>query len=260
MQKFKIISSNIRFDSAEDGHHIWKNRKPILTKIINRFDPDLMGTQEGRKPQILDLRAGLNSLELAQRHRNWIEDRMYPSIFFNPKRVRVKNSGDIWLSETPEVPGSLSFQSKFPRLATWIEGQFVRGKKGFFYINTHLDHLQETTRTKQIKVLISQIPKINSSQKPIIISGDFNDPPQGPVKKLLLDGLSGLYDPWEQLGKEETQSHHKFDGQPFYGQRIDWILVGKEIEALTIELDRYSEGDLYPSDHFPLKGEFKWCH
>ena len=108
--QLKIISSNIRYDNPEDGEHSWENRKPLLLKIFHDFNPDILGTQEGRELQIKNLARSL-SLKLVDRHRQWIQERMYPCLFINEDKIQVHKSGDIWLSETPEISGSKSFKS-----------------------------------------------------------------------------------------------------------------------------------------------------
>jgi len=254
--KFKIISSNIRFDSPNDKEHQWKFRKPVLCNVINSYAPDLLGTQEGRKPQLKDLDEGLKNLQIVDGHRDWIKERMYPTIFINPETIMVEDSGDIWLSETPETPGSSSFKSSFPRLLTWVKGRFKKNHQHFFYVNCHLDHVKAETRIGQIKVLIKQIQKANFHHYPLILSGDFNESPQDGVRCLLISEFPNIYDPWNELGQAEVESHHKFKGKLPNAHRIDWILVDHLFKCQAMELDKSSEKGLYPSDHFPLKAEF----
>lgn len=255
--EFKIISSNIRFDNPGDKEHSWKNRKPILCKVINDYGPDLLGTQEGRVPQIKNLAKGLTNLELVESHRDWIATRMYPCIFVNPQTIEVEESGDIWLSQTPEVAGSKSFESAFPRLCTWIRGRFKKNHQKFFYVNCHLDHVKAETRIGQIKVLIEEVQKANIHHLPLILSGDFNEGPQEGVRCLIISEYPNMYDPWSECGHMEQESHHKFKGHLPGAQRIDWILVDHLFTCKSIELDKYSESGLYPSDHFPLKARLK---
>ncbi len=254
--KFKIISSNIRFDAPKDGKHSWINRKPVLCQVIADYAPDLLGTQEGRKLQLMDLAAGLKGLEMVDSHREWIEERMYPTIFVNPETIEVEKSGDIWLSKTPDMAGSSSFESSFPRLCTWIKGKFKKNHQHFFYVNCHLDHVKAETRIGQIKVLIKEVQKANFHHYPLILSGDFNEGPQEGVRCLLISECPNLYDPWNDLGYLEQESHHKFQGHLAGAQRIDWILVDHLFKCEEIILDKYQKSGIYPSDHFPLKAQF----
>jgi endonuclease/exonuclease/phosphatase family metal-dependent hydrolase len=255
---FKIISSNIRFDNPHDGIHRWENRKHILARIINDFNSDFLATQEGRKTQLFDLASLLNNLTLIDSHRKWITERMYPCIFINPHTIRIYRSGDIWLSKTPSIPGSSSFKSTFPRLCTWVQGQLISTSHEFFFVNVHLDHILAQTRQRQIEVLIREVKKTCNRNIPLILSGDFNESPNGKVRKVINEEFHSLYDPWPVFNSQETSSHHSFDGTSSEGERIDWILIDKKIECLSIFLDTIFHNNIYPSDHYPVKGTFRF--
>lgn len=249
--KIKLLSSNIRFSNPNDGSHDWKVRKPLLVKIFHDFGPDILGTQEGRIGQLKELDHSLKNLELVDSHRPWIDERMYPCLFINPKTVEVQSSGDIWLSETPDIPGSSSFESTFPRLCTWANVCFKESGIEMLVINTHLDYIKQETRQKQIEVLIAEIKKFN--KRPIFLMGDFNEPAKTVVMQELMKALD-LKDPWSEKGLPEETSHHSFRGSEMIeGDRIDWILIPKSFDCEEIYLEKSSgpEG-IYPSDHYPL--------
>ncbi|ATH06662.1 hypothetical protein BIY24_01525 [Halobacteriovorax marinus] len=254
----KVASTNIRFDNPADAPNDWAGRKSLLSELINNFAPDLLGTQEGREPQLKDLDQLLPAHTLIDGHRSWITERMYPCIFVNPLTVEVKESGDIWLSETPYDAGTKSFDSAFPRLCTWIHGVFKDTKKEFIYVNTHLDHVKSHTRRSQIQVLISEIKKINTKSLPIILTGDFNESPAEDVREVINREWTNLYDAWQFLGKEEETSFHKFDGVHDEGSRIDWILTDRFFKTKSIEIIKEHREEIYPSDHFPVFASFTY--
>lgn len=245
------MSFNIRFDNPHDGQNSWPHRKEFLSRIIRDFQTDVLGTQEGRQPQIQELSKLLPSLSLVDGHRDWIEERMYPCLYYRPKNLSLMASGDIWLSETPDIPGSISFDSAFPRLCTWAQFKHHSGLE-ILAINVHLDHIKESTRLAQAKVLATEISKLNHSG-PFILMGDFNSAPNSLVRNQLTRELRQLKDPWEELGLEEKASYHNFGPAPADASRIDWILVSDDLNPRFIELDDCHEGDLWPSDHYPLK-------
>lgn len=246
----KIISSNIRYENDHDGIHSWENRRPILQKIFNNFSPDILGTQEGRLPQTKSLANDL-SLKLVESHRSWIENRMYPCFYVNEKNIKLNKSGDIWLSETPYIEGSISFKSAFPRLCTWMHVTHIESNQNFIVINTHLDHVLAETRIKQINVLIREIKLINEKNLPVILLGDFNDAPKSIIRKIIIEKMN-LKDPWIELDLPEETTHHAFLGNKGNGERIDWILVPENFKTETIFLEKRSFNNIYPSDHYPL--------
>lgn len=252
MFSFTVISSNIRFDNPTDGAHSWQGRRHILADALNSYRPDVIGTQEGWEPQLRDFNELLDDLEIVDSNRQWISDRMYPSIFYRPERFELINSGDIWLSQTPYVAASKSFGSAFPRLCTWAILKAKENGKNYFFVNAHLDHLETQTRQEQIKVLINEIAKFRGDY-PMVLTGDFNESPFEGVRKEIDKSNLKLTDPWFTLGHEECESHHSFKGQREDGSRIDWILHSTEtFDCVDIHLHKEKSSEVYPSDHFPV--------
>ena len=87
--------------------------------IIRRRRPDLLGTQEGTVPMLAILAANLPEYLPLTAHRQVDETCQYPTIFYRAEGFSVKESGEFWLSQTPEVHRSRSWDSAFPRLATY---------------------------------------------------------------------------------------------------------------------------------------------
>lgn len=250
MRELTIITSNIRYANPADGAHDWPHRLPHLINFYKDTHPDILGTQEGRQPQLKELDEGLPELQLVDSHREWIDVRMYPCLFINPKTIKVIRSGDIWLSETPYVNGSNSFSSSFPRLCTWAEIEVIENSMKMLVVNTHLDHVLSETRVHQIRVLIEEVKKISSL--PLVIMGDFNEPPLTNLKTTLMNAFD-LKDPWVEKNYPEETSHHGFSGSASRpGERIDWILIPKSFECLKLYLEKRSFNNIYPSDHYPL--------
>ncbi len=246
----KIMSSNIRFQNSKDANNDWPHRKKILVDIINKYDPDILCTQEGRRPQLLDLNS-LLSQNIVDGHRAFISERMYPTIY-KTNLINKIASNDIWLSKTPYQAGSLNFNSSFPRLATFLK--FSHAGKEFFLVNTHLDHVLDETRNDQIQVLVKEIKKYIRNEY-LVFCGDFNSNPKSFVYSYLLNSFD-LYDPWYNFYFTEETTHHPFTGYNPSGSRIDWILLDKRLKADKFELVKDNQFGKYPSDHFPIFCEF----
>lgn len=250
IKNMKICTVNIRYENNHDGENSWVNRRKLLANFIKDKNFDFIGTQEGRKDQILNL-ASLIDLQLVDQHRSWIEERMYPSIFFNFSKYNALDSGDIWLSETPLIAGSSSFNSAFPRLATWVKLENKKSHFKILLVNVHLDHVLEETRINQINVMIREIHKILKADEKIIILGDFNDSPRSFVYQELIKNFN-VQDPWVSLNAQEESSHHGFLGENLHGHRIDWILIDHHFECERIYLDKTHSVNIFISDHFPV--------
>ena len=253
----RLVTSNIRFENPADKEHDWSNRRELLVETLLNFKADGIGTQAGREPQLRNLEDLLPDFEMIDKHRSWIDERMYPSIYINTKSIDVIQSGDIWLSETPHIDGSSSFNSTFPRLCTWAILKLLATDQTFFLINTHLDHVLEETRVNQMKVLLEECSKINVDDHPIILMGDFNSDHDSKVREEIINTWDFLHDPWHTLQLKEDSSFHRFKGVNEDGFRIDWILVDRSIKTHDIYMDKTSKNGIYPSDHFPIMGIFE---
>lgn len=244
----KIITSNIRFNNPNDGNNSWDERKSFYCEKLNELSPLILGTQEGREPQLRSLESGLINKTLIDMNRVWISERMYPCLFLD-KTSSVIDSGDRWLSPTPIKAGSKLEKAAFPRMFTWAK--FIEKGVEILVVNTHLDHTTDDVRLAQCKILVDEILKINNENLPLIIMGDFNCAPYEEVYQYLLKSLK-LVDPWVKQGKAEETSYHKFIGKFDAGKRIDWILHSNHFESLTIELVKDHQEGKYLSDHFPV--------
>ena len=250
--KLCFISSNIRFDNPADGTNAWSHRRLLLTQSLLQHSPSLIATQEGRYAQLKDFEEALGDFEMVDFHRSWIKERMYPTFFLRKNVFEIIKSEDLWLSETPDVAGSKSFGSAFPRLMTWIKIQPKDSKINFLIINTHLDHIKTETRTSQIQVLSQEIKRVWDKNSKLIIMGDFNAGPESDVRTALVKEFSDIQDSWRLFNSLEETSHHSFNGICPDGKRIDWIMTDKSLKVENCFLDKKEINGKYPSDHFPV--------
>jgi endonuclease/exonuclease/phosphatase family metal-dependent hydrolase len=244
------MTSNIRYANLHDGVNDWPFRKSHLADYIKTPIIHLLGTQEGKQAQIKELESLIFPMKLVEQNRIWIDERMYPCLFYHPEHFNYIDSGDIWLSETPDVPGTLSFNSTFPRLCTWAKLEHIKTQREIVIVNTHLDHILQETRIKQVEVLVHEISKRHL--KPDFLIGDFNESPNTMIMNKLIEFFE-LVDLWAAKKLPEETSHHGFKGEKeSQGDRIDWILSTAYFECLQIALEKKSVNDVYLSDHYPL--------
>lgn len=249
---FCLISSNIRFDNPADGANAWPHRKNNLAELLLSHSPDIIATQEGRFSQLKEFVSLLPDFEIIDQHRSWIKERMYPTFFIRKDKFEILGSEDLWLSETPDIAGSLSFESTFPRLMTWVKVQPKNSNKKMLFVNTHLDHVKQLTRENQIQVLISQVLRNWDKDTTLLIAGDFNDSPDSSIRKILLQNFPNLKDAWKEFHLLEETSHHAFNGESQNGSRIDWIMIDERLKIENCLMDKKNFNGLYPSDHFPI--------
>ncbi len=251
-----LITCNIRFDNPADGDNAWAHRRIFLRDTLLSHSPDIIATQEGRFDQLQDLNSLLEDYDLVDPHRSWIGERMYPTFFLKKSKFELMKSEDIWLSETPDIAGSKSFGSTFPRLMTWMKIQPVGSANDLWFVNTHLDHIKEETRIGQAGVLAAKVKEFWNPTDALFIMGDFNAGPESKVRKNILKDFK-LQDAWKKFNPHEETSHHAFCGEEPNGNRIDWILVDERVDVLSSKMDKSSRNGKYPTDHFPVVAKIR---
>jgi len=248
-----VMTFNLRFATPSDGPNEWQYRQDLVVEIIRRHAPDLLGTQEGTVPMLRFLEAKLTEYLPLTAHRQVDETCQYPTIFSRAGRFKVLESREFWLSETPEVHRSLSWGSAFPRLATYGLLQEVGRAEPFYFINTHLDHVSPEARLQGARMIRDFFLPWG---RPLILAGDFNEPPDGPVYQELIGDGGPFFDPWRAFHPpgDEGTTQHQFNGQP-RGARIDWILVSPTFRVRRAAIVTDHQDNRYPSDHFPYEVE-----
>ncbi len=252
----RLMTFNLRFANPADGPNEWEFRKDLVAEIIMNHLPDLVGTQEGTIPQLRYLEEHLPGYLPLTAHREEDPTCQYPTIFYRADRFQVKESNEFWLSETPQAHRSVSWDSAFPRLVTYglfrEEGQ----PTWFYFINTHLDHISEAARREGARLIREFFLPL---ERPLILVGDFNEPPGGPVYRELLNEGSPLRDTWIEADPPEAEAttQHGFDGRP-RGHRIDWILLSPPFRVRRVAIVTDHRDERYPSDHFPYEAEVEY--
>ncbi|AEB10289.1 endonuclease/exonuclease/phosphatase family protein [Desulfobacca acetoxidans] len=252
----RIMTFNLRFQNPLDGPNQWKFRKELVLETIWAYQPDLLAAQEVTIPQLDYLAANLTGYEPFIKHRNIDLTCQYPTIFFRSQTIVAGAGNEFWLSETPEVHRSKSWESAFPRMVTYGSFREVDRDLWFCFADTHLDHVSALARQKAATMLREFFLQLN---QPAILAGDFNDHPQSSVHRVLARGDSPFRDSWEVLGhfEEGVSTQHKFDGE-FFGGRIDWILITEPFRLKAAEIITYNQAKQYPSDHFPYYVEVNY--
>lgn len=252
----RVMTFNVRYPNPEDGENRWENRKELLVKAIQARQPDLIGTQElyfEQAQYIIQMLPQYRWFGISRRGDHTDE---HMGVFFLPDRLELLGSGNFWLSETPDRPGSMSWGINLLRMVTW--GKFLLKPSGtvFYFLNTHLPHrpFDDRARLQCTRVILEFIQKL-PVDVPVVLVGDFNEPAGGSVHALLsrhfrdtwivADGVSGPAD-----------TFHGFAGKPQPG-RIDWILFRAPWHVQETETMTFRKDNRYPSDHFPVVATFQ---
>jgi len=251
----RVLTFNLRFANPEDGSNRWEYRRELVVETILSLNPDLVGTQEGTVPQLEYLTGQLPGYLPLVAHRQVDPTCQYPTIFYR-RGLKVRDSGEFWLSETPHVHRSVSWDSAFPRLVTYGLFQQAGRDLWFYFSNTHLDHISSRARLHGARLIREFFLE---KKEPLILAGDFNEPPDGAVFQEFTGSGGGLLDTWRALHPpgQDSPTQHNFYGQP-RGHRIDWILFTPPFRVTKAEVVEYNNAGRYPSDHFPYVAEVEY--
>jgi endonuclease/exonuclease/phosphatase family metal-dependent hydrolase len=246
-QNIKVMTYNIRLDVASDGVNQWSNRKEKLPALIKKYDPDLVGLQEAMHHQLMDILKALPQYGYIGVGRDDGKEKgEYSAILYRKDRFEVLAQKTSWLSETPDVPGSKSWDAAITRILT--RGEFLdkKTKKKFLYLNTHFDHIGKEARKHSAEIIVETI---KNERLPVIVTGDFNSPITEDAYKVMSDALKDSRPEGNTQGTFCTFTVNK---QPC--NLIDYIFSNTSSTGYKVITD--NDGTYYPSDHLPVIAEF----
>jgi len=253
-----VMTFNMRYDNPEDGQNNWRFRRERIAGVIKAQEVDVLGTQELLSNQFNDLSGLLTGYQgVGVGRLDGAESGEYCAVFFRKDRFTLLDSGTFWLSETPEVVGSLGWDGACERIATWVVLRDRDGRE-LFFIDTPLDHVGQVARDEGVSLLMKRIETL-SGGRPVILTGDFNsEPGSSVVAHVQKDGV--LRDA-KAIAAQRSGTDWSFSdfGQIPEAERplLDYIFVSGDIEAVRYEVlpDIFDGG--YVSDHAPVMAVVK---
>jgi len=112
----KVMTYNLKFASPT-FEPAWSVRRDWQVDLINKYGPDIIGTQEGLKEQVDFLMDHLTQYVVIGEGRKGGDDDEHMAIFFRRDRFRLREMGSFQRLETPQVLGSGPGNN--PRIVTW---------------------------------------------------------------------------------------------------------------------------------------------
>jgi endonuclease/exonuclease/phosphatase family metal-dependent hydrolase len=277
-EPIRVMSFNIRYGTANDGVNHWDKRREFLIDTIRKYDPDLLGTQETLGFQKDFIAAELNGYQAigVGRDHGGDEGEM-TAIFFRTSRFEKVFEGHFWLSETPAVPGSKSWDTSLTRMASYVILKDLQDPEHsqLLFLNTHFDHRGQLARLRSAELLVKKASEL-APNLPAIITGDFNTaensapyvalfgkPPQSTTSQSSGDtqqpqAASYWRDTFRIIHREPASEEGTFSGfsiKNTQGPRIDWIACTPHWKVLKADIDRTEREGRTPSDHFPVTAE-----
>jgi endonuclease/exonuclease/phosphatase family metal-dependent hydrolase len=258
------MSFNIRYGTAADGDNAWPRRTELVYDVIARFQPDLIGYQE-----VLDFQFDA----LAARFPELVSEGVgrddgrrkgeFSSLAYRRDRFTRVAGGTFWLSTTPDVPGSKSWDAALPRICTWVRLRETASGRELVFANTHFDHRGQVARREAARVLSERLGPV-ATGIPAVLTGDLNITEDTPAFRVLVDPPEPSWvrwiDAYRTLHPERSPDEASFNGfkGTVRGSRIDFVLHTSHFRATAAAIDRHQREGRFPSDHYPVNAVLGW--
>lgn len=252
----RVMSFNIRYGTARDGENAWPARRSLAIDVIRDFAPTVLGVQEALRFQLDEIGDALPGYtEIGVGREDGIEAGEYSAIVFDHERLELLEHDTFWLSDTPDVPNSMSWGNRITRIATTARFRDRTDGRAFMVFNTHWDHESQPSRERSAALILERIRARADTTEPVILMGDFNAGEDNAAFRALVaqDADVPLYDTFRAVHPDarETGTYHAFGGDRS-GDRIDAILASPHWRTISADIVLTARDGRHPSDHFPV--------
>lgn len=254
----RAMTYNLRLDVSSDGENKWDNRKNLLAKQIEFYEPDFLGVQEALPQQMHYLDSTMAAYDFIGVGRDDGKEKgEFSAIFYNKSKFKVVQQSTFWLSQHPEKPG-LGWDAACNRVCTYGLFENLKTKKKFWIFNTHFDHIGTVARMESAKLILAKIKELNKANYPFVLTGDFNlTEDNESIKKI----TETLYDAKKiaKLNHGPEGTWNAFDFSKPVTERIDYIFIPKDKNVSVKKYATLSDNKnlRYFSDHLAVLADIE---
>lgn len=240
----------------------------LVLDVLRRYSPDLIGLQEFGPPNIGFLHQHLPdyAYELGQLYGEE-DDCGYIPILWKKARFERLDSGNFWLSRTPEIPSG-DWGVPYPLGTTWIRLQDKLTGIQLLHLNTHFEDgaWGEQSRQEGSKLIVERLAHL-APDIPVVLTGDFNcNPWSAAYNHFLANGFTDTYRAAGNADSVDSSTYHGYKGPEYFALewgnamfwRVDWILTrdgAQRLQTSSSTIVRDAAPPRYPSDHYPVISE-----
>lgn len=256
-----VMTFNIRLNTASDSLNAWPYRKDIAASQVLFYNAHLLGVQEALHDQMMDLRQRLPNYQYFGGGRDDGKTKgEYSAIFYDTTRLLRNNGGMFWLSQTPDIPGSVGWDAAITRMVTWCYFMDRATNTAFYAFNTHFDHMGKQARAESAKLLLRKIQEI-AGTTPVVVTGDFNATPSDePIRIIMNTSDAGHLTDTKAVTQTPhygpTGTFNGFGPREIHDNPIDFIFI-RNGNTKVLKHATLSEtwNGRFSSDHFPVYAE-----
>lgn len=259
----KVMSFNILRGDLEGPDHLWSQRRAGALAMIKKQEPYLMGLQEctwTQRQNILSQDKRLKAVGVAVDG----QKQDYTNVSSNPIIYRsdifeLQEWGTFWLSDTPDVTGSYTWDASKPRTCTWARFKTRCNGRRFYYFNAHIQNGADgkNARTRSIVLIMDRMQTMNAgSALPVIFGGDMNSLVTSSELSPMASYLLPARDNCPSTDKKNT--YNGFNSAVTNSNIIDHLFFAG-FSGVKFWVDRSAyEGVTFISDHYPIFTEIKF--
>ncbi len=263
----RVATFNIRY-AGLSGENAWYAlpvaRRDLVLETMRAIDADVFGLQEVLYAQAVDVQAEFSDYHFVGVGRDDGElAGEFAAILLRRERFELIEQGHFWMSETPDVPGTVFEGSGAIRMSSWAVVKDKTSGRELLVLNTHWDHRSSSSRESSANLTRARMPELAAGRS-VVLTGDLNASPEDGALLALLaadpDAATQLIDSYRVANPVESNDEatfHGFGGDT-RGNRIDYVLHTAGLRADSASIHRDSFEGAYPSDHFPVTAELRW--
>ena len=246
----RIMSFNIRCADV-NGVQV-KDRKGIAVRQILEVMPDVLGVQEVTPEWMRELDKKLKLYDWVGVNRETggspMETGESCPVFYLKTRYKLRDSGNFWLSDTPEKP-SFGPGAACKRICTWAKLTDRRTGEAFIYINTHFDHVSKEARTAAAQI-VTQFISQSCEGFPVVFTADLNARSGEAAYQQMTSQLSDACVCAADAVSFGT--FHACKPETHADYTIDYILCSADTDVRVYRTVTEGVDDRFTSDHFPI--------
>src|SRR5690242_13742562 len=159
MTTLRVMTFNIAnaLETEDDGENAWAFRAPLNVRTIKRYAPDLISFQQCDDGNLETYRSTLTEYHyIAGPAADSTDLYGYNAIAYLPELLELLDSGDFYLSETPEV-WSLGWDATYVTALAWARFRHKEDQAEFLHLNTHLEHIGERARVESVRLILRRL-------------------------------------------------------------------------------------------------------
>jgi len=280
----KLMTFNLRYDTTSHPCMSLGVRGPHLMEVIKKYDPDSISFCEATDDWMNYLRnempklgysfvgVGRNSGQSGPQLTG--SGNEHSPVFYKTDKYDLLDSKTFWISATPELKGTTSWDSSMNRICSYAVLKNKETGTMYAHFGTHLDHIGSESRQNAAFVIESYIHEVLNKYGDvgIVVSGDLNDTMQSNMYLY----FTSFLDDARNLAEEKLVTGSTFNGyspdawekeyagdkKPSVGSSspIDYIFLGKKTatvslytvvdDLFTFELNGKTWTDHPVSDHY----------